>query len=101
MKEIEKLIDELPFNLYKEIEETCFKCGTIHKEKLRYELTISLLRHYDKNGIGHTRYHIFYNCPKLPSGDSNKYIGRATGFGQATLEEAIMELKGLLALFEE
>lgn len=96
MKTIEEMIDELPFNIYKEVEEPCYKCGTIHRVQLKYELTIRLMRHFDEKGKGHTRYFIYYDNNKLPSGYTDKYIGRCAGFGQATIEEAINELKGYI-----
>lgn len=92
---IEELICELPFNIYKEHELQCYSCGTKHKENCRYELKVRILPHH-AHGKPAYRYLAFYECSKFSNGENEKYIGRACGFGQATLEEAVKELKGIL-----
>lgn len=94
MSTIDNLIKELPFDLYQKHEYRCH-CGAIHNKNYRYELKIRILPHYE-HGSPAYRFLIYYENNEISNGDSNKYIGRACGFGQATLEEAVKELKGIL-----
>ena len=92
--EIEEMIMQLPYNLYREHEYRCH-CGAVHKKNYRYELEIKILPHFELDKPAY-RFLAYYKNNEIPLGDSNKYIGHACGFGQATLKEAIQELKGYI-----
>lgn len=96
MNSIEKLLETIPVTITKEIEITCFSCGTKYKRKCRYELQIKLSKHEARMGVMKRRYHIFYECGAFGYGDSDRYIGNPCGLGFLTLEEAIKDLKGYL-----
>lgn len=95
MAEIEDLINSLPFDVFQEHEHQC-DCGQKYTKKHKYELEIKLLQYYTIDGEPAHRYLIYYICRDFSIGSSNRFIGRAVGMGQATLKEAIEELKGYI-----
>lgn len=91
---IEEAINELPFAVYKNYEHRC-SCGNTHIKRHKYILIMKLVENY-KNNIPAYRYLLFYQCSDFCIGDSKRYIGTSAGIGEATLQDAIVGLKGVL-----
>lgn len=98
MSEFEELINSLPINITRTIQEHC-SCGRLHDKILRYDLEIRLDRTYYLHKII-PQYYIYYKCSDIPIGNSNRYIGVNNGYGKATIKEAVEELKTYLSAEE-
>lgn len=89
---IESIINSLPIQIVKEVNERCHCCGSERKEVLNYTLQLKVHRTYTLNRAV-DRYHAFYLCGSRPCGDSLRYIGEACGLGETSLEQALLKLK--------
>jgi hypothetical protein len=91
-KTIEEKLNELPCEFYEIFEEKCpFHCGEIYKKRVKYELTIEVRQHDE-----YKRFRIFYKTSDLPIGDCRRFLGKSSGIGFKTLDEALEDLKGYL-----
>ena len=86
MNEVEKLLNKIPLRITKFIEMDCPYCHRKHEQRIEYDFKINLLQIDGKK-----RYQMYYETSQIFSG-TNEYIGRATGTGYLTMEEAFNEL---------
>lgn len=91
MKTVEEILNNLPLSIIKFIDVDCPYCHKKHNKRIEYNLKINLLQ-ID----GRKRYKMCYETSQIFSGTNEKYIGRATGTGYLTLEEAAEELINVL-----
>lgn len=93
---IETLLNTIPLRIKKVIESNCPHCNTPYKYTCEYMLKIDVSQHEKRKGIVTKRYKMFYETSYFGIGNEKRYIGRCTGLGFETLEEAFNELKGCL-----
>ena len=93
---IEELLETIPLRITKAIETNCTSCGNKHLKTCEYNLKIEITEHFINKDTIKKHYKMFYNCSSFPNGDCLKYIGKHTGLGYLTLEEAFNDLKGYL-----
>lgn len=88
---IEDLLNKIPLTITKFIDVDCPYCHNRHKKGIEYNFKINLLQINNKK-----RYQMYYETSQIYSGTNEKYIGRATGIGYLTLEDAFNELQAIL-----
>jgi hypothetical protein len=84
---IENLLNKIPLQITKFIEVDCPYCHQKHEKRIEYDFKINILQIDNKK-----RYQMYYVTSQIFSGTNEKYIGRATGTGYLTMEEAFNEL---------
>ena len=96
-KQIEDLINELPFRITCEYDYKC-SCGAVHRREYNYELRIEILPNTTLTKVCH-RYLVYYKIREYGTFANDsvpKSIGVDCGYGKSTIKEAIEELKGYL-----
>lgn len=88
---IEDLLNKIPLTITKFIEVDCPYCHNKHNVRIEYNFKINLLQIDNKK-----RYKMYYETSQIFSGTNEKYIGRATGTGYLTLEDAFNELQAII-----
>lgn len=88
---IENLLNKIPLTITKFIEVDCPYCHNKHNARIEYNFKINLLQIDNKK-----RYQMYYETSQIFSGTNEKYIGRATGTGYLTLEDAFNELQAII-----
>lgn len=88
---IEDLLNKIPLTITKFIDVDCPYCHKKHQRRIEYDFKINLLNIDNKK-----RYQMYYETSQVFSGTNEKYIGRATGTGYLTLEDAFNELQTIL-----
>ena len=88
---IEDLLNKIPLTITKFIEVDCPYCHKKHNVRIEYNFKINLLQIDNKK-----RYQMYYETSQIFSGTNEKYIGRATGTGYLTLEDAFNELQAII-----
>ncbi len=91
MKTAEEMLNNLPLTITKFIDVDCPYCHKKHNKRIEYNFKINLLQIDGKK-----RYKMYYETNQIFSGTNEKYIGRATGTGYLTLEDAAKELIEIL-----
>ena len=88
---IEDLLNNIPLTITKFIEVDCPSCQNKHTKRIEYNFKINLLQIDNKK-----RYQMYYETSQIFSGMNEKYIGRPTGTGYLTLEDAFNELQTII-----
>lgn len=90
---IEDLLNTIPLRIKKVVESNCPYCNKPYKYTCEYTLKIDVSQHEKRQGIVTKRYKMFYETSSFGMGNEKRYIGRCTGLGFETLEEAFNEMK--------